>query len=270
MKSIIVISIITATFANAQSHGHRDYLMSVCQPKNSSNGDALPDLNAPCNAIAAIQGQCIYGPDYVSAGSDEEMPTTQQQQQSNDTQRVCLCESQFWDLARGCFSCYKKHGGEMDGAGSIGEDTLSSISSKYCAATVTPTAGLADYLFVLASSLEPSTSQTGSVQTSVSYLDSIGNKTEVSYYYTPSVTGSAAWMVAQPTGSGSSVAYNTTNVHDGQIRATASANNAAASGGSGTRTGSGAQSTESGSSAGKHEAMAAAGLLGLVGLVAVL
>ena len=158
----------------------------------------------------------------------------------------------------------------MDGAGSISEDTLSSISSEYCAATVTPTAGLADYLFALASSLEPGTTQTGSAQTSVSYLDSIGNKTEVSYYYTPSVTGSAAWVVAQPTGTGSSVAYSTTNVDDGQIRATASANNAAAAGGSGTQTGSGAQSTESGSSAGKHEAMAAAGLLGLVGLVVVL
>ncbi|KXT08965.1 hypothetical protein AC579_4019 [Pseudocercospora musae] len=279
MKSTMMITaaaILLATFANAQSHGQQEYLVSVCQPKNSSNND-MPDYNAPCNAIAAIQGQCIYGPAYLSApgsgtgslkkrqSGDSDIPT-----QSNDTQRVCLCESEFWDLANGCFSCYKKHGGEMDGAGSISENTLSSISSKYCAATVTPTAGLADYLYALASSLEPSTTQTGSVQTSVSYLDSIGNKTEVSYYYTPSVTGSAAWVVAQPTGSDSSVAYSTTNVDDGQIRATASANNAAASGGSETRTGSGAQSTESGSSAGKHEAMAAAGLLGLVGLVVVL
>lgn len=156
----------------------------------------------------------------------------------------------------------------MDGAGSVGDDAISRISSRYCAATVTPTAGLADYLFTIASSLEPSTTPTVSAQSSVSFLDSIGNKTEVSYYYTPSVSGSAAWVVAQPTGASSSVTYSTTNVENGQIVATASANNAAASGGGGT--GSGAQSTESGSSAAKHEAMAAAGLLGLVGVVVLL
>ncbi|EME85668.1 uncharacterized protein MYCFIDRAFT_213948 [Pseudocercospora fijiensis CIRAD86] len=261
-------ALVIAVFTNAQSHGQKAYLASVCQPYNSTN---MPDLNAPCNAIAAIQGECIYGPEYLSVpNSNGDRDFGDISTQSNETQRVCLCESQFWDLATGCFSCYKKHGGEMDGAGTISDGTVSSISSKYCAATMTPTAGLADYLFALASSLEPSSTQTGSAQTSVSYLDSIGNKTEVSYYYTPSVTGSAAWLVGQPTGSGSSAVYSTTNVHDGQIRATASANNAAASGGSGTRTGSGAQSTDSGSGAGKHEALTAAGLLGLVGLVAVL
>jgi hypothetical protein len=213
--------------------------------------------------------------------------------QSNETQRVCLCQSEFWDQAAGCFACYRGHGGEMiAGVGTLDKRALVSISSQYCQATATATAGLADYLFSVVASIQPTVTdapKASGSHTSVSFSDSIGNHTEVSYYYTPEVTGSAAWMVNPPQETSGHVEYTSTSIRDGQIVATASRNNQAAAtrnpepsgsrdGGSRISNGSGGgggggqegRPTESASAGGKRETIALAGVFGLAGIVAFL
>lgn len=188
--------------------------------------------------------------------------------QSNETQRVCVCESQFWDQVSGCFACYKKHG-SLVLEGSIPDSVLSSASSTYCAASATASFGLADFLYSIAIGVIPTATApaTGTGTASVKYADPIGNKTEVSYYYTQAVTGTAAWSVVQPTGTSGSASYTTTNVQDGQIRPTASTSATQSADASGTRS---RNATESGNAAGRYEAAGMTGLLGLAGLVALL
>ena len=188
--------------------------------------------------------------------------------QSNETQRVCVCESQFWDQVAGCFACYKKHG-SLELEGTIPESLLSSASSTYCAASATASVGLADFLYNIALGVTPTAtgSATGTETASVKYADPIGNKTEVSYYYTQAVTGTAAWSLVQPTGSADSASYTTTNVQDGQIRPTISTSATRSANASGTDS---SNPTQSGKAAGRYEAVGAAGLLGLAGLVAFL
>ncbi|EME48038.1 hypothetical protein DOTSEDRAFT_105468, partial [Dothistroma septosporum NZE10] len=242
------------------------YISSVCSPTNSTG---YPDWSAPCNAAQAIEVQCMYGEAYFQqlltqygaggsltkrqssdSGDDQDAPM-----QSNATQRTCICQSQFWDQASGCADCFKTHGASEADAGLTNND-IASLSSQYCAASTTPTLGLDQWFFQYAQSAI-STSATTSAASS-SFSDPIGNKTDVSLYFTPSVTGSAAYVVAQATGSTMSSA----SAVSGQIKATASANNAAASGK--------ASSTSSGSGAGRTEAAAVAGLIGVAGLVALL
>ena len=134
------------------------YYNQVCSPTNSTGG---LDYNAPCNAIAAITAECIYGADYTQVlgaasdssdssaalqGIDADEPTTL----SNATQRTCVCESQFFDQALGCATCYNSHGAPADLAGGIDADFFNTISASYCAVTMTPTAGFADYLYSFA------------------------------------------------------------------------------------------------------------------------
>lgn len=250
----------------------------ACNPNNSTG---KPDFNAPCNAVKAIEYQCIYGPDYLqkalsyteNGGSYNRMMMKRQsnnensdddgglKMQSNSTQRTCICESQFFDLINGCSSCYTAHGdaGGFDES-IIDEKAIASLSSAYCAVSATPV-GLADYLFEWASNYSSSYPASASVTSSSSMSDPIGNKTAVSLYFTPSVTGSAAWVIAAET-SGSSTSENTVS---GQIAPTASANNDAA------QSGSDNGDSSSSSTGGAPVATAAGmGMLGLAGLVALL
>lgn len=179
--------------------------------------------------------------------------------QSNSTQRLCVCQSQFWSLLNGCLACYVAHGaGPNNGLGSVSKSSLSSLSSAYCAASATPSQGLFEVVYSLAPTNAVAPSATSS------YSDPMGSKTEVSYYYTPSVTGTAAWMVAQATGM-SMASFTTTNIMSGQIVPTAVPTVGKASG-----TSSGAGATSSAGSPGRHGAMAAAGLFGIAGAVAIL
>lgn len=103
---------------------------------------------------------------------------------------------------------------------------MSSLSEKYCAASATPSLGLADYLFKFAGTTEGSD---GSDPTKTSKVkDPIGNKTAISYYYTASVTGSQAWVVADPTATSGLV-------RDGQLVSMATANSEKAKEGSADR-----------------------------------
>ncbi|KAK4631176.1 hypothetical protein CLAFUW4_03380 [Fulvia fulva] len=254
MKHTITTILLSAAIAYAQTDdsSSETYISSVCAPTNSTG---FPDWNAPCNAAQAIQVQCMYGESYFQEllnqygnpgkrqARNEDVPM-----QPNAAQRTCICQSQFWNQANGCADCYKGHGLSEAEAGITNKD-ITSISSQYCAASSTPTLGLADWLFQYADSMA-SASPTATAKSS-SFSDPIANKTEVSLYFTPSVTGSAAYIVAQATGS----ATSKVNSVSGQIRPTA---------------GGRASGTTSGNGAGKTEAAAVAGLIGVAGLVALL
>lgn len=264
-----------------------------------------PDWSAPCNAIEAIVYQCQYGPEifqqlnisYTSYGGENDSETlrrrTNLRRQIDDapdagsdsdpkeldpaTQRTCICESQFFEQARGCVDCYRAHGGEQY-ASELGVGNITSISSSYCAATMTPTQGFASYF----GGIVDATSSTAS-QTPIS--DPLANQTAVSLYFTASVTGTPAYIVAQATtmpasssGNGTAtVSYTSSNIVSGQIAPTASVNNEAASNGgsSGSESASGASGTAASvsstgtSSAGAVETAAVkAGALGFVGFAA--
>ncbi|CZT19892.1 uncharacterized protein RCC_05748 [Ramularia collo-cygni] len=212
----------TIASTKAQSDPYA-YIDSVCSPSNASG---FPDLAFPCNAVQAIQAQCIYGPsglDIITGAEAEPTSTPQTQQheesppraQNNATQQICFCKSQFWDLTTACASCYSAHG-DHELEKSAGKDAVESMSRRYCDASAEPTLGLADFLFQFAGELD-SSDDTSSNKTT-EFKDPIGSKTDVSLYYTASVTGSQAWVVADPTATSGVV-------KDGQLVATASMNN---------------------------------------------
>ncbi|KAK5118901.1 hypothetical protein LTR62_000112 [Meristemomyces frigidus] len=267
-----------------------NYLVSVCLPDNSTG---FPDLNAPCNQVSAITAQCVYGAAglgvftgdssaYTSLDNEQDIPML-----SNDTQRACVCESQFFSALQGCNDCYKAHGGSIDGSGpgtgALDPVFLASASSSYCAVSNTPTVGFADVLYGYATGNFASAMATEMASVTSVFSDPAGNQTAVSVYFTPSVTGSGAWVVAQATetagsnngttaASGSSNSGPSLATSNGQIVATqAAASSTAGRSGGGTASGSGAAaSTTAGNGAGKQEAAALAGVLVLVGFVAML
>jgi len=244
----------------------QNYLSEVCMPINATGG---PDFNAPCVAAQLIEFECMYGSrgvDFV-LGNDPNGASYSEQAPpllSNATQRDCLCESQFFNEVQGCLDCYTAHGGEAFGDG-INTKQLSSMRSSYCAVTNTPTQGLAEVLY----SLVPTTSSASSSATST-FSDPIGNKTAVSYYFTPSVTGSAAWSVAEATmsasnmtavgSSGTSTTSMSVFTSNGQIVPTAGASSASGS----------AKGTSTSSGSGPQETAAVAGMIALAGFVALL
>ncbi|KAK4539340.1 hypothetical protein LTR36_000771 [Oleoguttula mirabilis] len=260
-----------------------EYIEAVCMPTNATG---YPDFNAPCVAIEAITAECMYGSAGLSGltGGDGSDPTEEPAMLSISTQRTCVCESQFFAQAVGCEACYKAHGAADDESGYMAPSLISSISLTYCAVTNTPTLGIADFLYSYATASSQSASSASEV--TGSFTDPIGNKTAVSYYFTPSITGSAAYIVAEATesvsisgiasasassGSASSVS---TSLHtsDGMIVPTASAAGAAGSASSsGSASGSAATASTTGSSgAGKQEAAAVAGVIALAAFVAII
>lgn len=217
--AVLAAGIISTTKAQSDPYA---YIDSVCSP---SNATGYPDLNFPCNAVQAIQAQCIYGPtglDIIMGTATSSTAAPQKRQsssqdslpkpQNNATQQVCFCNSEFWSLTAACASCYSVHG-DHELEKSAGKSAVESMSDKYCAASATPSLGLADYLFQFGGKLDESDDSKTS-----KFKDPVGNKTEISYYYTASVTGSQAWVVADPTATSGVV-------KDGQLVATASVNN---------------------------------------------
>ncbi|KAK5738183.1 hypothetical protein LTR17_006213 [Elasticomyces elasticus] len=249
-----------------------DYIQQVCNPTNTTG---YPDFNAPCNQIQAITLQCMYGAAGLSAlqgdvpdasyGSDDEDNSVETV--SNTTQQECICQSQWFNIAAGCNDCYHAHGasGGDNIVGDLAPSLFASLSSSYCAVTNTPTMGFDMVVYGLATgSVASSLASVASTASPSTFSDPIGNQTAVSYYYTPSITGSAAWVLAQATSSatsgsadGSDSASQTASgsgasetasvaTSNGQIVATAAAQT---SSGSATGTASGASGTASTTSA---------------------
>ena len=217
------------------------------------------------NETASHLGQ-FYGPDGLKL-------------QSNNSQRLCACESQYWDSLKGCTACYRKHGEDSE---FLKPEFMSSISSAYCAATATPSLGLIDYLErqVVSKALEYSSNSSSGMTPSTSFSDPMGTKTAVSLYYTPGVTGPRALDIGSLTGGAK---MTTTNIVNGQIVATGGTTSSQSPTGgtqvagkpASTKENANATELSSSSSTGgvapprtTHAALA--GVIGLVGLVAIL
>ncbi|CAK4030016.1 Hypothetical predicted protein [Lecanosticta acicola] len=279
----------SASLLNAQDLGDQtaQYIQQVCLPNNATG---YPDLNAPCNAIQAIFAECTFGPsslaDFLSEeasansgnsdGSDDyagDVDDGKYPMQSNATQRTCICESQWFALTNACLACYQKHG--LPAEDDLSPKQVSSISSAYCAASATPTLGFAYFIYQYAPGVTGTSLPASSTATPSSFSDPLGNRTEVSLYYTPSVTGSAAWAIAEATGTSSGLAtFTTTRTSNGQIVATATngggSNGAATGAASSTTRNANSTTTTAPNSAHTHGAAVVAGLIGVAGLLAML
>lgn len=243
-------------------------IQSVCLPHNSSD---MLDFNAPCNALRAIQAQCMIGSDglkYLNPQHADEYDDPDQL--PVETQRACICQSQHTDMMIGCFACFKEHG-STNVEFVTTPDKIHSFMEDYCDADK-PARDYANAIIELAPEDEDDTSSTTSSASSAAttFTDPIGNTTDVSLYYTPSVTGTAAYIPAVPTpeSSGANATYTSTSTSDGQIVPTA----AGASGndeGAGSEETSGGSTTESDSGA-MQTAMAQAGAVGAMGIAALM
>lgn len=250
------------------------YLDSVCMPGSNSKD---VNLDFPCNQALYIGVECVYGskPNITNDGIDISLdaPTL-----SNSTQRLCICESQYFETNIGCISCFTKHGGEGE-FGVFRPNVISSMSSAYCAASATPTLGIFEYQFQYLnkpqfSTLFPSSSSSGS-RTST-FSDPLADSTAVSLYYTAAVTGTDAVDVGAFTATGTAL-QTTISIRDGYIVATASTNANTAPTTSTATTGatqggaSPSDSTTSTSGIGsRHTEAAFAGVLGMIGAIALL
>lgn len=171
-----------------------DYLQSVCYPADATGE---PDWNAPCNALRSIQYECMYGPrggELIRASPQDSNPQYDDDAeeveapglQPNETQRVCYCQSQFRDMMAGCMKCNEAHGG-VEGADWFSASTLDPVVEKYCDADTAATEGFDTFFYNAVENVAPTTEAVDSETATVS--DPIGNATDVSLYFTASVTG---------------------------------------------------------------------------------
>ena len=213
------------------------YLQPICRPI-LPNGKA--DLSAPCHEADILYEKCWQGTNKVhfdKAYGAYILSSYPNPQSHNNTQRVCACESQFWDAQRGCSACFMEHGGGLEF--SYPKDYIDEMSSAYCAATATPTLDLLDFQQSWLHTTDMSavvSSATAQMKTS-EFSDPLGRKTDVSLYWTSAVTGIAALDIGTLT-AGATPA--TTNIVDGQIVATAGSVTAASPPSSSTSKGIGA------------------------------
>lgn len=242
-------------------------IQSVCLPRNSSD---MLDFNAPCNALRAIQAQCMIGSDglkYLNPQHADEYDDPDQL--PVETQRACICQSQHTDMMIGCFACFKEHG-STNVEFVTTPDKIHSFMEDYCDADK-PARDYANAIIELAPEDEDDTSSTTSSDSSAAttFTDPIGNTTDVSLYYTPSVTGTAAYIPAVPTPEGSvaNATYTSMSTSDGQIVPTAGASGN--DGSAGSEETSGGSTTESDSGA-VQTAMAQAGAMGAMGIAALM
>jgi hypothetical protein len=263
------------------------HVNSICSPM-LPNGAI--DLNAPCNQAHAITQECLHGAPGLAVveapQSDDSTSVSSDNSDgpifSNITQRDCICESRYFAAEAECGLCQIAHG--IYGSQSVNVTAVTAfhaaLSTSYCAVTNTPTLGFAEVLFQSVQNALSQATTTISNPTSL-YTDPLGNNTAVSAYYTPSVTGSAAWLVAQGTqtpsnatltsGMTSSSSGAIVMTSNGQIVATASAASGTSSApASGTASAASASSSTAGSGAGRQEVVAVAGVIALAGLVVVL
>lgn len=243
-----------------------DYIQSVCAPTNASGS---PNLDAPCNVINAISYQCIFGAaglKAVMAGNQGSFhtPPSSHPAFSNVSQQACVCQSQFFDQAEGCAACRKAHGATDWVSGYFPPELIQDFSSSYCAiATNAPSIG-----FALASFSAFASWAANQTQSQTPFSDPIGSSTAVSLYYTPKITGSAAWVLAEgveTVGEDASTDTASTGmiaVSDSRIVATTPSEVPASA------TATTASKTSSGT--GGHQTAAFAGIVALAGIVAFL
>ena len=166
-----------------------NYVSGICDPNGPST--------RPCEAVAAINFQCITGLDYNAVDiRGPNYPTCYDTAtcQSDDFQRTCFCQSQFVDSMIGCLDCYIFYGGaDSTPMTSINMSAIEPVMDEYCNPMVKPTTNFNEY-FASIYTIPDSTS------TLTKWSDSLGfSKTDVSLYYSPSMTGIEAWTTTLST-----------------------------------------------------------------------
>lgn len=160
------------------------YLIDICE-----RNDTWSEPTRPCETMEVIEYQCVSGLEYNEKVdlANQTFPDCVGHEtcQSFEFERTCFCQSQYLDSATGCYACYREHGGDMPSWTRIsGLKALQSLMSSYCDPALDPTAAFGDYL--LGMTYEPPFGPSSS--------DPLGFKrTDVSLYYTPSLTGVEAW-----------------------------------------------------------------------------
>jgi hypothetical protein len=195
-----------------------------CFPHNATGN---LDFNAPCNQFEAIMDQCSYGPralDLLSQPRDT-IPNhfgQEWQEQSPETQRACICQSQMADVASGCAACFKAH--EHHYMPRLIKGLYHpTMFQQYCDADFTVTQGFAEFSNEAWENRRPGPGEEESYDAPYTG-EPLSTSTEVYFYYTLSVTRSDAYDIAVPTpDSAGDATYTTTRVSDGQIVPTAQA-----------------------------------------------
>jgi hypothetical protein len=167
-----------------------EHLNDVCQPIDESGAR---DFSAPCNAMYSIQYECSFGP---AGGAmirgpphDDNDDDVEPGMQPNATQRVCFCQSQIRDMLDGCMKCMKAHGG-VEGEDWFSASLIDPAMDTYCNASNEATVSFNDFIFeVVEGGEESATATEASEADPTTYTDSVGNATDVSLYFTASVTG---------------------------------------------------------------------------------
>jgi hypothetical protein len=198
--------------------------MIACYPHNATG---YMDFSTPCNQLMAIEAQCAYGPKALGSlsspfDSDYEWPELSGpdwKQQSPETERTCICQSQFIDASLGCAACLSAH--ERPDMSGFTEMIARSSMQNYCDLDNVITQSFLDFW-------NDAYRDCGSPGEAISFSSytgqPLGTSTDVSLYYTMSVTRGDAYDIAVPTAvSGADAKYTTTRISDGQIVPTAQA-----------------------------------------------
>lgn len=220
----------TGQYYDEEENRCRDCVSNACQPPPSASGGQI-DWSIPCWAANAIQMQCNFGPEalewFKDASTNRNLDphlTNQWVPQPPELARACLCSSRFAEMTLGCGICCEKHGSEpivgFNHGLTANETVQNEIMKQYCDLDAEPTKESLGKAFENAVGSSPDASLRGakssaaaspSSSSSFSFYDPIGNATDVSLYFTPSVAGSSAYVVAMPTLSASDDGKRHTN-----------------------------------------------------------
>jgi hypothetical protein len=238
------------------------------------------DMNLPCNQIVSIQYQCLGGPKLGDSWRNQSFDNNDDSEETeilpNEAQRVCICQSQHNDLIKGCAECFRVHGG-ISPENSLTDDQIHEVMDKYCDANTPATESYADVVSQLLF-MGPNWGEiSNSSADSTTYSDPIGSATDVSLYFTASVTGSAAYIPGLPTGSPSNMTYTSSSTSGGLIVPTAVGNEKEGSSSGGEEStsasssgGSSGSETASSDGGAMQTAMAHPGAIGALGLAAMI
>jgi hypothetical protein len=251
-----------------------NYLFDICQPnfsnyvKNGSSGFSASELSSvllnspfPCEREQYITLAC-----YANGTTETDFVAEQQ----------CLCKGAFFEVMAGCSQCYLAHGFQPPGR--TAQDFIADIESLSIAECA-PTPAFQPYTNLVP---EPNVTSIELAPSLSLGTDRFPNNTEVSNYYTPTVTN----LLGEITGSATARQMSFTNSEGERFTPTSvpiSSGTGSFSRSSATQTSSdgaiNAQSTtttagsttSSGNAGGKSEAQITAGVLAAaLGMVALL
>lgn len=204
-----------------------DHVSDVCSAVDESGN---LDMNMPCNQIISIQYECMFGPkggdlwrNASPNDDDSEDDSEDLVMLPNETQRVCICQSQHNDLLKGCLACQEAHGAPIPEDWDV-DNKIQKAMNKYCDASTPAMQNYADAISRAMIVVLPNNWDSLSSPESTTNSDPIGTSTDVSLYYTPSVTGTPAYVPVLPTaaGNGSNITYTSSKTSGGLIVPTAS------------------------------------------------